>query len=160
MGDPELVLGVVGAPIRRIEGQELLKLANRQDQRFRRASTEISVANPQLRVGSAIREQVFPDAYEEALAGLPDDHWLQETMVDYGPDYGNRPEWDIYMFFGPEAEWTVSPPRPIHFVRHVGRVIETDKGRLSLMWIDDYSKPPVEGELKDAIARIKKEIDP
>ena len=115
--------------------------------------------DPQLRVGSAIREQVFPDAYQQALAALPDDHWLHETMVDHGPDYGNRPEWDIYMFFGPQAEWADSPPRPIHFVRHMGRVIETDQGRLSLMWIDDYSKPPVEGELKDAIARIKKEIE-
>jgi hypothetical protein len=109
--------------------------------------------DPERLVGSAFRQQVFPDAYQQALASLPDDHWMREALLDYGPDYGNRPEWDIYMFFDRNAAWGDSAPRPSHFIRHLGRVIETDKERLSLMWIDSYSNAPVEGDLREQIAK-------
>lgn len=109
--------------------------------------------DPERRVGSAFRRQVFPDAYEQAIAMLPPDHWLRDAMLENGPEYGARPEWDIYMFFKPGGEWSDSPPRPFHFVRHLGRVIETDDERLSLMWIDSYAKPPVEGDLGEQIEK-------
>jgi hypothetical protein len=115
--------------------------------------------DPERLVGSAFREQVFPDAYQQALATLPEDHWLHDSLVEYGPAYGNRPEWDIYMFFDRDATWGKSAPRPFHFIRHLGRVVEKDDERLSMMWIDSYSKPPVEAELFDEIARIKQEIE-
>lgn len=113
--------------------------------------------DPERLVGLVFRRQVFPDAYEQALAALPNDHWLHEAMLENGPEYGDGPEWDIYMFFGHGAEWADSPPRPVHFIRHLGRVIETDDEGLSLMWIDDYSKPPVEGVLSEEMSRIRKE---
>jgi hypothetical protein len=111
--------------------------------------------DPERRVGSAFRRDVFPKAYEQALATLPSDHWLHDALVEKGPAYGDRPEWDIYMFFDAGAKWIDAPPRPAHFVRHMGRIIETDDGRLSLMWIDDYGKPPVEGVLAEEIGRLE-----
>jgi hypothetical protein len=105
--------------------------------------------DPENRVGLAFRQQVFPDAHEKAIASLPPDHWLHAELVERGSDYGDRPEWDIYMFFDQGATWGDSAPRPFHFVRHLGRVGEEGE---SLMWIDDYSNPPVEGELAESLA--------
>jgi hypothetical protein len=113
--------------------------------------------DPERLVGLVFRRDVFPDAYQQALATLPEDHWLHEAMLENGPAYGKGPEWDIYMFFAREVKWEVSPPRPVHFIRHLGRVIEADDGRLSLMWIDDYSTPPVEGVLSEEMGRIRNE---
>jgi hypothetical protein len=113
--------------------------------------------DPERLVGSMYRRHVFPNAYEQALTRLPEGHWLREAMLEYGPEYGDRPEWDIYMFFGRGVKWADAPPRPAHFIRHLGRVVETDDGRSSLMWIDDYSTLPVEGVLSEEIGRIREE---
>jgi hypothetical protein len=110
--------------------------------------------DPERRVGNEFRRLVFPDAYDKALSSLPADHWLRESMPQMKARYATGPEWDIYMFFDPVNEWKEAPPRPTRFVRHVGRVIEKDDERLSLMWIDDYSNPPVEGSLPVEIDRL------
>jgi hypothetical protein len=110
--------------------------------------------DPEQRVGLAFRQKVFPDAYPKALAALPSDHWLRESMLERGPWYGNRPEWDIYMFFDRDAAWGDAPPRPSHFVRHLGRIGE---GGQSVMWIDDYATIPVEGELSREMRELRKE---
>ncbi len=109
--------------------------------------------DPARRVGNDFRRRVFPDAYEKILSSLPDDHWLRESMPEMKARYASSPEWDIYMFFAPALEWKDAPPRPTHFVRHLGRIIEKDGERLSLMWVDAYDNPPVEGNLRDEIAR-------
>ena len=114
--------------------------------------------DPQRLVGDVFREQVFPDAYKQGLASLPPDHWLRESMPQMKARYEAGPEWDIYMFFGPGVEWNDAPPRPTRFVRHLGRIIEKDGGRLSLMWIDGYYNPPVEGSLPTEIASLASEL--
>ncbi|MCI0452831.1 MAG: hypothetical protein L0Z51_10660 [Candidatus Latescibacteria bacterium] len=107
--------------------------------------------DPERRVGLAYRRDVFPNAYDEALASLPADHWLREVLLERGPEYGDRAEWDIYMFFGRDATWGDVPPRPVRFIRHLGRVLENGE---SLMWIDGYTKPPVEGDLVREVGRM------
>lgn len=114
--------------------------------------------DPERQVGNAFRRSVFPDAYDKALSSLPSDHWLRESMPQMKARYADGPEWDIYMFFEPGLEWNDAPPRPSRFVRHLGRVIEKDDERLSLMWIDDYSNSPVEGSLPVEIDRIARSL--
>jgi len=114
--------------------------------------------DPEHRAGDAFRRLVFPDAYDKAFASLPDDHWLRETMPQLKSRYETSPEWDIYMFFGPELEWGKAPPRPTRFVRHLGRMIEKDGERLSLMWVDGYENPPVEGRLPTEIDRLGRKL--
>jgi hypothetical protein len=114
--------------------------------------------DPDNRVGYAFRRQVFPDAYAKAFASLPKDHWLRESMPQLKSRYEKSPEWDIYMFFGPGLKWGEVPPRPTRFVRHMGRIVEKDGERLSLMWIDGYENPPVEGRLPTEIGRLGSEL--
>lgn len=114
--------------------------------------------DPDRRVGDVFRRRVFPDAYDKAFASLPADHWLREEMPALKSRYQMSPEWDIYMFFGPGLEWGEVPPLPTRFVRHLGRVIEKDGDRLSLMWIDGYDNPPVEGRLPTEIGRLGREL--
>ncbi|HXV13147.1 MAG TPA: hypothetical protein VEC56_02980 [Candidatus Krumholzibacteria bacterium] len=111
--------------------------------------------DPERRVGLAYRREVFPNAYDEALASLPADHWLRDVLLERGREYGDRPEWDIYMFFDRGAKWMAAPPRPIHFVRHLGRVGENGE---SLMWVDGYGREPVEGDLANEIQRLAREV--
>ncbi len=105
-------------------------------------------------VGLAFRRDVFPDAFEKGLASLPEDHWLRDSLIERGSDYGDRAEWDIYMFFARGTTWGETPPMPSHFVRHLGRITKNGE---SLMWIDDYANPPVEGDLVQEIGRMTKE---
>jgi hypothetical protein len=109
-------------------------------------------------VGNAFRHDVFPDAYEKAFASLPPDHWLRESMPQMKSRYATSPEWDIYMFFDGDAEWKRVPPHPTRFVRHLGRVIEKDDERLSIMWINGYGSPPVEGTLPSEVGRLAHEL--
>ncbi len=108
--------------------------------------------DPNILAGKAYRHDVFPDAYDKGVASLPNDHWLHEMIPDWGGELG--PEWDIYMFFDKKADWRETPPQPSRFVRHLGRIVEHGDEYLSLMWIDDYSNPPIEGNLYNEIRRL------
>jgi len=114
--------------------------------------------DPERAVGHTFRREVFPDAYEKGYASLPPDHWLRESMSQMKSRYDNSPEWDIYLFFGPGLVWKDAPPFPTRFVRHLGRIVENDDGMLSLMWINDYSNPPVEGQLFDEVERLGSQL--
>jgi len=114
--------------------------------------------DPNKEVGREYRTAVFSDAYEKMYASLPPDHPLREDMPRLKERYTTRPEWDIYMFFAPGVEWGATPPPPTRFVRHLGRIIEKEGERLSLMWVDDYASPPVEGNLSDEIGRLADDI--
>lgn len=114
--------------------------------------------DPDRKVGELFRHRVFPDAYKKGLASLPADHWLRESMPQMRERYETSPEWDIYMFFAPGLEWKKSPPHPTRFVRHLGRIVDVGEERFSLMWIDDYSNPPVEGHLQTEIGRLGREL--
>jgi hypothetical protein len=114
--------------------------------------------DPERLAGAAFRKDVFPDAYDQAYASLPADHWLKEEMPNLKSRYVDSPEWDIYMFFGPGVKWNATPPRPTRYVRHLGRIIKKDNEWLSLMWIDAYSNPPTEGKLPVEIGRLGQEL--
>ena len=52
MRHAELELGVVSAPVRRVEGKEFGELVDREDEGFRRPFADVGVADPELRVGT------------------------------------------------------------------------------------------------------------
>lgn len=108
--------------------------------------------DPDVLAGKSYRREVFPDAYRKGAASLPEDHWLRERLP--ADDYDPGPEWDIYMFFDKRVAWQDVPPRPTRYVRHLGRIVEHGDEYLSLMWVDDYSNPPVEGHLSEQIRRL------
>src|SRR5262245_53618179 len=114
--------------------------------------------DPNRRVGDAFRRDVFPDAYDKAFNSLPKDHWLRESLPLLEARYRKSPERDIYMFFAPGLEWKKAPARPTRYVRHLGRIIEHDHERLSLMWVDDYANPPVEGQLPDEVSKLARDL--
>ncbi len=118
----------------------------------------IQFYDPARRVGNAFRRDVFPDAYDKAFASLPADHWFRESMPQMKSRYEKSPEWDIYMLFDSKLVWKKVPPYPTRFVRHLGRIIETDDERLSLMWINGYENPPVEGRLPTEVGRLAHEL--
>ncbi len=114
--------------------------------------------DPKRRAGGAYRRDVFPDAYEQIRAALPDDHWFREFLSQLKSRHEKEPEWDIYMFYAPGVTWRDEPPHPTRFVRHMGRVIEHEEEHLSLMWVDGYGTLPVEGRLPDEIERLGREL--
>lgn len=129
--------------------------AARDAERIFKGTRVTQFYDPTRGVGLAFRRDVFPDAFEHAMESLPADHWLKSEFSERGPDYSKQPEWDIYMFFDRGVKWADTPPRPFHFVRHMGRIGENGE---SLMWIDDYSKPPVAGDLIAEIGRVYQEV--
>lgn len=129
--------------------------AARDAERMLKGTRVTHYYDPGRRVGLAFRRDVFPDAFEHAMASLPADHWLKHEFAVRGPDYSGQPEWDIYMFFDRGVKWAATPPRPFHFIRHMGRIGENGE---SLMWIDDYAKPPVEGDLIREVGRVYQEV--
>jgi hypothetical protein len=102
--------------------------------------------DPDRRVGTMFRADVFPRAAEQMLKSLPPDHYLSETLSGRSND---TPEWDIYMFFPRGQEWSDTAPSPIHWIRQVARVADEQEELLSVMWRDSYSQPPIEGSLPD-----------
>ena len=128
--------------------------AARDAERMFKGTRVAQFYDPTRRVGLAFRRDVFPDAYQKVLTSLPAEHWLRTELIESGPDYSDQPEWDIYMFFDRGVKWADTPPRPFHFVRHMGRIGENGE---SLMWIDDYAHEPVEGSLSEQLRRIEKE---
>ena len=72
MCEPELVLGIVGSRIRRIEGEKLLELVDGEHERFARPLAEIRIADPQLRIGPIRTLRVgFDDLLEEFAGRQP-----------------------------------------------------------------------------------------
>ncbi|HEU4365961.1 MAG TPA: hypothetical protein VFT13_10920 [Candidatus Krumholzibacteria bacterium] len=149
-----LVVTIVWSPMMPGDSEDAAREASRMFD-----STRVEQCyDPNRRVGDVLRRRVFSHAYDQALASLPADHWLRESMPQMKSRYEKSPEWDIYMFFEPGLEWNDAPPRPTRFVRHLGRVIEKNGERLSLMWIDGYDNPPVEGNLPTEIGRLGREL--
>jgi hypothetical protein len=114
--------------------------------------------DPGRRVGRAYREKVFPDASRQALASLPDHHWLRERYSGLGESFATRPEWDIYLFYAPAIRWEGSPPVPTHFARHIGRFGVEGGDPRSVVWVDGYDRPPVEGALSAVLGGIAREM--
>ncbi len=108
--------------------------------------------DPQRHVGTAFRKDVFPDALERMRRSVPKDHFFAEYL---GARDRSQPEWDIYLFFDPGAEWAGKAPRPSRWVRQTARFARGNGGSLiSLMWRNDYVSPPFEGSLTDALRSL------
>lgn len=104
--------------------------------------------DPNRLTGTAYREHVFPQAVARMDGSLPDDHFFKPYVTDRNPD---QPEWDIYMFFEIGADWGDSPPAPSRFLRQTARFTTGDDELVSLMWRNDYTTPPIEGQVDDQL---------
>lgn len=108
--------------------------------------------DPRRLAGLAFRHDVFPDAAARMKSSVPPGHFFAPYLDSRDP---NRPEWDIYMLFDSSTRWNGSAPAPGHWVRQVARFASsTDKGLVSLMWMDSYGNPPVEGSLAERLGEI------
>jgi mercuric ion binding protein len=105
--------------------------------------------DPQRRVGTSFRKDLFPDAASRMRSSVPSDHPFAEHL---GHREDTQPEWDIYMFYDAGAQWTGRAPAPAYWVRQTARM-QRDGSLVSLMWIDDYARPPVEGSLTEHLRR-------
>lgn len=109
--------------------------------------------DPNNEVGREYRTSVFPNAYEDVKASLPEDSWMH-TVAGLEHSFTTRPEWDIFMFFAPGVRWETTPPEPTRFIRHIGRRTFEDAGSLSVMWVDTYRSAPVRGELSNELGNL------
>lgn len=102
-------------------------------------------------VGSALRRDLFPQARAAMLQALPPDHWFREYAETSDAD---KPEWDIYLSFPPDATWDDRVPEPDRWIRQTA-LFPTGAGqRTSLLWMDDYAVAPVEADLVETMARL------
>lgn len=108
--------------------------------------------DPDRRVGTSFRKDVFPDAVARMKGSVPKDHFFAEYLDKRD---GSQPEWDIYLFFEPGTEWAARAPAPSRWVRQTARFGGGKGGGLtSLMWRNDYASPPVEGSLTEELRKL------
>jgi len=131
--------------------------AARDAERMFKGTRVAQFYDPTRRVGLAFRRDVFPDAYQKVLTSLPAEHWLRTELIESGPDYSDQPEWDIYMFFDRGVKWADTPPRPFHFVRHMGRIGETQLQGWLAAHPDKQAEWELEQSLSEQLRRIEKE---
>ena len=106
--------------------------------------------DPARLVGTSFRKDVFPDAASRMRSSVPADHPMAEHLA-HREDA--QPEWDIYMFYDAGEQWGHGAPAPASWVRQTARMQRDGEGLVSLMWIDDYARPPVEGSLVEYLRR-------
>ena len=102
--------------------------------------------DPDRSAGWAYTNDVFPDMSEKMQAALPADHVLR---TEGGPP-GKGAAWDIYMLYKPGIEWTDVVPQPTSWV------MQTIPG-YTLIWKNDFGKPPFRSELVDEIRVLMQE---
>jgi hypothetical protein len=108
--------------------------------------------DPARLVGASLRNDVFPDAVESMKRSLPKEHYFEQYLVDRDK---RQPEWDIYLFFEPGAEWTDRAPLPSRWVRQTALFPKGEGGNLtSLLWTNDYASAPIEGSLAEQLKRL------
>ncbi len=109
--------------------------------------------DPERRVGTALRKDVFPDAVERMKRSVPKDHFIAEHLRQRD---GGQPEWDIYLLFPPGSDWKASPPAPSSWVRQVVLFNEPSPvmERQSLLWRNDYAQAPIEGSLVEELRKL------
>jgi hypothetical protein len=115
--------------------------------------------DPERFVGYLYRFDVFPDAAQRMAASIPDDHPFHESMAQRVEADRDRPEWDLYMWFDAQVRWKTDAPPPTRFIRQVAHWKEDGK-TVSLMWLDNLSRAPVVGVLRDYMASITHEMLP
>ncbi|MCL4822317.1 MAG: heavy-metal-associated domain-containing protein [Vicinamibacteria bacterium] len=104
--------------------------------------------DPQRRVGASFRKELFPDAVARMRRSLPAGHFFAESLM--GRDE-TQPEWDIYLFYAAGSEWAERVPAPARWVRQTARFGQPGAAPRSLLWIDDYGQPPMEGSLAEQL---------
>ena len=113
--------------------------------------------DPENRVGSGLRHDVFPGSVAEMRASVPRDHFIAKPLEQRPPD---TPEWDIYMFYDPGIRWRDITPRPSRWVRQLAQFGHPGGKLLSLMWVNSYRDPPKEGDLATQILKLSKPETP
>jgi copper chaperone len=106
--------------------------------------------DPERRVGTSFRKDLFADAASRMRSSAPADHPMAEHL---GHREDTQPEWDIYMFYDAGTQWGDRAPKPASWVRQTARMQRDGSGLVSLMWIDDYARVPVEGSLAEYLRR-------
>lgn len=108
--------------------------------------------DPDRRVGTSFRKDLFSDAIARMKGSVPKGHFFADYLNQRD---GSQPEWDIYLFFEPGTEWTERAPAPSRWVRQTARFASGESGGLtSLMWRNDYASPPVEGSLTEELRKL------
>lgn len=145
---PSLELFVVWAPMLTGDDEAAAKASSAlvKDARVRQ------YYDPKRRAGAAFRSDVFPEAVAQMRRSLPEGHFLSKPFASRD---AAQPEWDIYLFFGPGAEWTAKAPLPARFVR---QVILFDSSsavarRSSVLWRNDYAQAPLEASLVEELRK-------
>lgn len=101
------------------------------------------------RTGGAYARGPFRGNWNQADAALPPDHWLRAMRTK--PE-AEEPEWDLYMMYPPGVRWEgETPPRPAHFIRHLGRGGAEDR---SIYFRDRFDAEPRTGDLYEAMAEM------
>ena len=103
--------------------------------------------DPNQRSGRAWTQEAFEGHAERAAASLPADDPLVPILRARGNEF---PTWDCYMFYDAGVTWSDRVPTPKLF----GRQVLAFEDGTSLLWMNDFSKPPRRLELEKAIAEL------
>lgn len=152
---PSLEIFVVWAPMLHGDDEAAAKASSAlvNDARVRQ------YYDPERRAGAAFRNDVYPEAVADMRRSLPQGHFLAQPFASRD---AAQPEWDIYLFFGPGAEWTAKSPLPARFLRQVvlldssfspGEPAAAVAKRSSVLWKNDYAQAPLQGSLVEELRR-------
>lgn len=114
---------------------------------FRRDAEVSQFHDPARRAGLALAREAFPGYLETAAAALSEDDPLAAAI---GEAEGDPPIWDAYLFYDPGVPWTDRIPAPARWVVQVGY----EEGGPSRLWMDDFSRPPVDGDLMKILRKL------
>ena len=103
--------------------------------------------DPNKRSGMAWTQEAFEGHAALAASSLPPDDPLAPMLRARGSEF---PTWDCYMFYDTGVKWTDRVPTPKLF----GRQVMAFEDGTSLLWMNDFYKPPRRLELEKAIAEL------
>lgn len=106
--------------------------------------------DPRRVVGSAFARDVFAGYLAKAAAILPEGDALRLHLEGRPVD---APLWDIYLFYGPGANWNTAPPQPSRWIKQM----MLDRDGRSLIWENDFGRPPRTVDLMKEIELEAKE---
>ncbi len=102
--------------------------------------------DPEQLLGNELTKNAFRGWADTVAARMvPDD-----PMLAHLKEVRDAPTWDAYLFYGAEARWAETLPRPASWIRHAGR---QDDGS-SRGWINDFSTPLRSFDLREEMQRL------
>jgi hypothetical protein len=127
-----------------------VEAAREMSRLFRRDAQVRQFHDPARRVGLALAREAFPGYLETAAAALSEDDPLA-AAIDRAE--GAPPIWDAYLFYDPGVSWTDRIPAPGRWVVQVGY----EEDGPSRLWMDDFSRPPADGDLVKILRDLVRE---